>query len=285
MKDYLNIATCFDDTIRIYSATTTNTVKEAQDIHNLWPTSCVALGRTLTLGLMMSVMQKAGERLTIKINGNGPIGQILVEASYAKVRGFVHNPGIYLTNNNGKLAVGYAVGTDGLFEVTKDLHLKAPFSSSVELVSGEIAEDAAEYFLKSEQTPTAVSLGVLFDRDGKVTSAGGYIIQVMPNCTDETITFLEKKLSTILPISSLIEKNNSPEEIINLITEGNYKLLDTVELSYSCDCSKERFERGIKALGESEIKEMISEDKDFEVNCNFCNKKYIFTKDDLEKLI
>ncbi len=285
MKDYLNIATCFDDTIRIYSATTTNTVKEAQDIHNLWPTSCAALGRTLTLGLMMSVMQKAGERLTIKINGNGPIGQILVEASYAKVRGFVHNPGIYLTNNNGKLAVGYAVGTDGLFEVTKDLHLKAPFSSSVELVSGEIAEDAAEYFLKSEQTPTAVSLGVLFDREGKVTSAGGYIIQVMPNCTDETITFLEKKLSTILPISSLIEKNNSPEEIINLITEGNYKLLDTVELSYSCDCSKERFERGIKSLGESEIKEMISEDKDFEVNCNFCNKKYTFTKADLEKLI
>ena len=285
MKDYLNIATCFDDTIRIYSATTTNTVKEAQDIHNLWPTSCAALGRTLTLGLMMSVMQKAGERLTIKINGNGPIGQILVEASYAKVRGFVHNPGIYLTNNNGKLAVGYAVGTDGLFEVTKDLHLKVPFSSSVELVSGEIAEDAAEYFLKSEQTPTAVSLGVLFDREGKVTSAGGYIIQVMPNCTDETITFLEKKLSTILPISSLIEKNNSPEEIINLITEGNYKLLDTVELSYSCDCSKERFERGIKSLGESEIKEMISEDKDFEVNCNFCNKKYTFTKADLEKLI
>lgn len=285
MKDYLNIATCFDDTIRIYSATTTNTVKEAQDIHNLWPTSCAALGRTLTLALMMSVMQKAGERLTIRINGDGPIGQILVESSYAKVRGFVHNPGIYLTNNNGKLAVGYAVGTDGLFEVTKDLNLKAPFSSSVALVSGEIAEDAAEYFLKSEQTPTAVSLGVLFDREGKVSSAGGYIIQVMPNCSDETITFLEKKLATILPISSLIEKNNSPEDIINLITEGNYKLLDTVELSYECNCTRERFERGIKSLGDGEIEDMIAEKKDFEVNCNFCNKKYTFTTDDLKKLL
>lgn len=283
-QSYLNIATCYNDTIRIYACDTTEVCKTAQDLHNLWPTSCAALGRTLTCALMMSCMHKAGERITIRINGGGPIGQITCETTYGIVRGYVHNPGVYLTNNNGKLAVGYGVGNNGLLEVTKDLNLKAPFSSSIELVSGEIAEDFAEYFLKSEQTSSTVSLGVLFDLEGKVNTAGGYIIQVMPNCEEETISKLENILANIKPISKLIEEGNTPTDIINLLSDGDYKLLDTVPLKYECNCSKERFERGLISLGEQEIDEMINEDKDFDVTCNFCNTKYVFTKDDLIRL-
>lgn len=285
MNDYLNIATCYNDKIRIYAANTTNICKHAQEIHNMWPTSAAALGRTLTMAAIMSTMQKAGERITIKINGGGPIGQITVEAKYAKVRGFVHNPGVYLTNNNGKLAVGKAVGTDGVIEVIKDLGLKEPFSSSTNLISGEIAEDFNNYFWQSEQTPTAISLGVLFDKEGKVSDAGGFLVQVMPDCPEETISQLEKILSEIKPISSLINEGKTPEDIISLISNGDYKLLDKVNLEYNCDCSKERFSRGLISLGKKELEEMIAENKDFEINCNFCNKKYIFTCDDLKNLL
>lgn len=285
MSDFLNIATCYNDKIRIYAADTTKTCKHAQDIHNMWPTSAAALGRTLTMALIMSTMQKAGERLTIKINGGGPIGQITVEAAYASVRGFVHNPGVYLTNNNGKLAVGQAVGTDGVIEVIKDLGLKEPFTSSTNLVTGEIAEDFNNYFWQSEQTPTAISLGVLFDKEGKVTAAGGFLVQVMPDCPEETIAKLEEILKNIKPISTLIAEGLTPEQIISIIAEGNYKLLDKIDLKYNCNCSKERFSRGLASLGKKELQEMIAENKDFEINCNFCNTKYTFTKQDLETIL
>lgn len=285
MTNYLNIATAFNDTIRIYACDTTDICKKAQEIHNAWPTSMAALGRTLTLSLMMSVMQKAGERLTIKIDGQGPIGQITVEASYAKTRGFVHNPGVYLTNNNGKLAVGKAVGTDGYLTVIKDLGLKDPYTSSTALVSGEIGDDAAMYFLQSEQTNSAVALGVLFDTEGKVSAAGGYIIQVMPGATDETLIKLENILQTIKPISTLINENKSPEDIISLLTDNEYRILDTINLEYYCDCSKEKFARGIKSLGKKEIQEMIDEGKDIEITCNFCNSKYTYSIDELKQLL
>lgn len=282
--DELQIATCYDDKIRIYACNTTNIVKHVQEIFNLWPTSCAALGRTLTVASIMSYMEKMNSNITIKIDGDGPIKNLTVVANKGKVKGFCHNPGVYLSNNNGKLLVGQAIG-NGFLTVIKDYGLKEPFTSTVALQTGEIGDDFAYYFNQSEQTNTAVALGVLFDTNGKVSTAGGYLIQVMPNCPDSTLDKLEGILSNIKPISKLLALNYSIEDIIKLLSSSTYKLYDKLPLEYSCNCSKDKFLNGIKTLGKKEITDMINEDKTFDVTCNFCNKTYSFNKDDLLKLI
>ena len=284
MKDYLQKAYCCNGTARLYVATTTNIVDHAQQIHNTWPTSTAALGRTLTIAAIMSCTYKSGEHLTIKVCGDGPLGQITVETTDGKVRGFVHNPGVYLSHNNGKLDVATAVGA-GYIEVIKDLHMREPFASTCEIISGEIAEDFTYYFAKSEQIPSAVGAGVLVDPDGKVLSAGGFLLQIMPGCKEEDIIKLENQLNKMRPISEMINDNMTPEEIMNEITDGDYELLETKELSYTCNCSKERFARGIASLGEEEIKDIIETMGQAEVKCNFCQENYLFTKADLEDII
>ncbi len=283
MKNYLQKAYCMHETVRIYAAITTDIVDHYQKVFNMWPTSCAALGRTLTIGAIMSATYKSGEYLNIKIEGDGPIGKIVVEATDGNVRGFVANPGVYLSYNNGHLNVKDAIG-NGSLEVIKDLHMRAPFSSSVELVSGEIAEDFSYFFAKSEQIPSAVGLGVLFDDDSKVKAAGGFLIQIMPGCKDEDITKLENKLKEIKPCSQMIDEGYSAEDIIREITDGDYKLLETKELNYFCNCSRDRFRRGIKSLGSMEIKDILNTDKKAEVTCNFCNTKYNFDENDLKEI-
>ena len=285
MKDYLQKAYAFDGTVRIYAAITTEIVKEAQSIHQLWPTSCAALGRCLTIAGIMSCTYKAGEHLTIKVCGDGPIGQITMEATDGKVRGFVHNPGVYLSFNNGKLNVGDAVGKTGYIEVIKDLHMRTPFCSTSELISGEIAEDFTYYFAKSEQIPSAVGLGVLIDPDGKVLSAGGFLIQIMPGCKEETLSQLEAKLKTLKSCSEMIQEGYSAEEMIQEITDGSYELLETKELSYFCPCSKERFRKGLLSLGKKELKDILEEDKKASITCNFCGKAYEFDSNELTEMI
>lgn len=282
--DELQIATCYDDKIRIYACNTTNIVKHAQEIFNLWPTSCAALGRTLTIAGIMSYMEKMNSNITIKIDGDGPIKNLTVVTNKGMVKGFCHNPGVYLSNNNGKLLVGQAIG-NGFLTVIKDYGLKEPFTSTVALQTGEIGDDFAYYFNQSEQTNTAVALGVLFDTNGKVSTAGGYLIQVMPNCPDSTLDKLEGILSNIKPISQMLNLNYSVEDIIKLLSSNSYKLYDKLPLEYSCNCSKDKFLNGIKTLGKKEITDMINEDKTFDVTCNFCNKTYSFNKEDLLKLI
>lgn len=284
MKNYLQKAYCMHETVRIYAAITTDIVKHYQDIFNMWPTSCAALGRTLTIAAIMSATYKSGEYLNIKIEGDGPIGKIVVEATDGNVRGFVANPGVYLTYNNGHLDVKDAVG-NGTLEVIKDLHMRAPFSSSVELLSGEIAEDFSYFFAKSEQIPSAVGLGVLFDKESKVKSAGGFLIQIMPGCKDEDITKLEQRLKEIKPCSQMVDEGYSAEDIINEITDGDYKLLETKELNYFCTCSHDRFRRGIKSLGSTEIKDILNTDKKAEITCNFCNTKYEFNESELKDIL
>lgn len=284
MSNNLNIATAYDDKIRIYACDTTNIVKHAQDIFNLWPTSCAAVGRTLTIALIMSYMEKMDSKITIKIDGDGPLKNITVVAHKGEVKGFCHNPGVYLTNNNGKLLVGQAIG-NGTLTVIKDFGLKEPFSSTTELVSGEIAEDFAYYFNQSEQTNTAVALGVLFDKEGKVTNAGGYLIQVMPNCPDSTITKLEELLKNIKPISNLLADGLTSVDIINLLSDNTAKILETSPIKYHCGCSKERFLNGIKSLGNDEINNLIKDNEDLHITCNFCNVTYTFTPEDLKKLL
>lgn len=274
-----------NQTVRIYAAITTELCQEAQNIHNAWPTSAAALGRTLTMAAIMSCTYKSGEHLSIKVRGDGPIGPITVEASDGKVRGFVHNPGVYLTYNNGKLNVGAGVGKEGYIEVIKDLHMRQPFASTAELVSGEIAEDFAYYFAKSEQIPSSVGLGVLFNTESKVTAAGGFLIQVMPGCKEEYIAKLEEKLSTLKSCSTMISEGYSAEDIINEITDGDYQILETKELAYECPCSKTRFTKGLMSLGKDEIKRILEEDHQASITCNFCNQKYEFTEEDLTQIV
>lgn len=283
--DYLVKAYCYNGTARIYAAITTDIVKEAQKIHKLWPTSTAALGRVLTIGAIMSCTYKSNEHLTIRLNGDGPIGMITAEVCNGNVRGFVHNPGVYLTKKDGSNSLEYGVGNKGLLQVTKDLNMRAPFTSTAELVSGEIAMDFANYFTSSEQIPSGVGLGEFIDASNNVIAAGGFLLQIMPGCKDEDITRLENRLSEITSVSKMVHNGYTPEDIINEITEGNYEVLETKELKYQCDCNKERFYKGIKSIGEKQIMEIITEDHGAEVTCHFCNKKYTFSEDELKSML
>lgn len=284
MDNYLQKAYCFNQTMRIYAAITTEIVDYAQKAFNMWPTSCAALGRTLTIAAIMSCTYKSGEYLNIKVNGDGPVGRITVEATDGKVRGFAQNPGVYLSYNNGKLNVADAVGA-GTIEVIKNLHMRQPFASSCEIISGEIAEDFTYYFAKSEQIPSSVGLGVLLNEDSTVKAAGGFLIQVMPGCKEEYIQKLEEKLSSMKSCSQMINEGYSAEDIIKEITDGDYQILETRELSHFCNCSMERFSRGLKSIGKDELLDILEKDKKAEITCNFCNTKYNFNEEDLKSIL
>ena len=284
MDNYLQKAYCMNQTVKIYAAITTDLVDHAQKIFNLWPTSTVALGRVLTMGAIMSATYKNDDFLNIKVCGDGPLGKIVCEAVDGKVRGYVENPGVALQYSDGRINVKDGVGA-GYIEVIKDLHLRTPFSSTAEIVSGEIAEDFSYYFAKSEQIPSAVGLGVTLNEDSKVKAAGGFLIQVMPGCKDEYIEKLENKLNNMKSCTEMISLGYSAEDIIKEITDGDYQLLETKELKYECNCSKEKFTRGLKTLGIDELLTILNEDKKAEITCNFCNKKYLFDEADLNSII
>lgn len=285
MKDHLQKAYCMNQTCRIYAAITTHLSQEAQKIHHLWPTSAAALSRTLTISAIMSCTYKSQERLTIKITGDGPVCPITVEASDGAVRGYVHNPGVFLTYSKGGIAVKEGVGNSGMIEVIKDLHMRIPFSSSAPLKSGEIAEDFTYYFALSEQIPSSVGLGEKFDREGNLIASGGFLLQVMPGCSEEHIARLEKKLASLKSCAEMIEQGYTPEDIIDEITDGDYQILETKELNYFCPCSRNRFEKGLLSLGKQELLQILKEDHKASLTCQFCNKTYEFDEKDLQKLI
>lgn len=285
MEDYTIKAYCYKEYVRIYACNSTNLVEEARKIHGLWPTACAALGRALTVTAMMSLMYKAGEHITYKIDGGGPIGEMVIEASYGVVKGSIHNPEVFLQYNNGHLAVGKAVGNDGYIYVTKDLHLREPFTSIARLQTGEIGDDFTYYFASSEQIPSSVGVGVLVNPDNSCQAAGGFILQVMPGCPDEIIDQIEAKLKNLKPVSEMISEGYTPEMIINEVTDGDYKILEQNPIKYYCGCSKERFAKGIATLGEKELTAMIEEDGQAEVLCHFCKKKYVFSKDELIEIL
>lgn len=285
MSDYLVKALAFEGTIRAYAVRSTETIAEAQRRHNIWPTATAALGRTMTAAVMMGAMVKGDDKLTIKVEGNGPIGPMIVDANgYGEVRGYVTNPQVHFDLNElGKLDVRRAVGTDGMLTVVKDLGLSDFFTGQVPIVSGEIAEDFTEYFVVSEQVPSAVSLGVLVNPDNTVKAAGGFIIQVMPGATDETISLLEEYISKMEPISAMIERGLTPEEVLTeVLGEKNVDILSRLDVSFACNCSKERFGHAIIGLGAKEIREMIDEDGLAEANCHFCLESYVYPKEELE---
>lgn len=286
MKDQLIKAIACNDNVRIYLCSSTHLVEEARQRFDMWPTSAAALGRVLSCASMMGSMLKSEkEQLTININGGGPIGSIIVDAySDGHVRGFVSDPHIMLQyNDTGKLAVGTAVGKQGYLSVTKDLHMKENWRGTVELQSGEIAEDFAYYFTVSEQTPSAVSLGVLVNEDSSIQSAGGLIIQMMPGASEEDIVKVENLLATLKPISTLMNENKDLEKLM-LSFFDDVRILESIDICFKCHCDKTTMKRALMTIGKEDRLAMIEEDHGCEITCNFCNESYQFSEDELREL-
>ncbi|NRR28477.1 Hsp33 family molecular chaperone HslO [Bacillus velezensis] len=284
--DYLIKAIAYDGKVRAYAARTTDMVNEAQRRHDTWPTASAAIGRTMTASLILGAMLKGEDKLTVKIEGGGPIGAIVADANAkGEVRAYVSNPHVHFDlNEQGKLDVRRAVGTDGTLSVVKDLGLRDYFTGQVEIVSGELGDDFTYYLVSSEQVPSSVGVGVLVNPDNTILAAGGFIIQLLPGTDEETISTIEKQLSQIEPISKLIQKGLTPEEILEEVLGQKPDVLETMPVKFNCSCSKDRFETAILGLGKKEIQDMIEEDGKAEAVCHFCNEKYLFTKEELEEL-
>ncbi|KMP35988.1 MULTISPECIES: redox-regulated molecular chaperone HslO [Bacillus] len=288
MKDYLVKALAFDGEVRAYSVRTTNTVSEAQRRHDTWRTASAALGRSLTAGTMMGAMLKGDQKLTIKVEGNGPIGPILVDAhANGDVRGYVTNPHVdFEGTEQGKLRVYQAVGNEGFVTVIKDIGMREPFIGQSPIVSGELGEDFTYYFAVSEQTPSSVGVGVLVNGDDSILAAGGFILQIMPGAQEETISFIEDRLQKIPPVSTLIEQGLSPEELLHAVLgEDKVKVLETMDVQFNCTCSRERIESVLISLGKTELEQVREEEEETEVHCHFCNERYKFSKEDITNLI
>ncbi|MFD0051784.1 Hsp33 family molecular chaperone HslO [Actinomycetes bacterium NPDC127524] len=287
MGDYLVKALGFNGQIRAYAASTTETIGEAQRRHYTWPTASAALGRAMTATVMMGAMLKGEEKLTVKIEGGGPIGAILVDSNAnGEVRGYVTHPQTHFDlNEKGKLDVRRAVGTDGLLTVVKDIGLRDHFTGQVPLVSGELGEDFTYYLLNSEQVPSSVGVGVLVNPDNSILASGGFIIQLMPGAEEETISRIEESLNNIPPISKLIQQGLSPEQILEkILGADNLKILETMPVQFVCQCSRERISNALVSLGAEEIRDIINTDGKAEAQCHFCNEKYLFSKEELEEL-
>ncbi|MGM8215691.1 Hsp33 family molecular chaperone HslO [Bacillaceae bacterium W0354] len=287
MTDYLIKSTAFNDTVRAYAIRSTELVNETCKRQDTWATASAALGRTVTIAAMMGAMLKGEDKLTIKLEGNGPMGAIIADSNAkGEVRGYVKNPHVdFDLNEQGKLDVRRAVGTSGTLSVAKDLGLKNNFTGSVPIVSGEVSEDFTYYFASSEQVPSAVGAGVLVNPDLSILASGGFIIQMMPGATDETISLIEQKLQEVPAISAMIRDGYTPEDILSkFFGDDGWKLLDKQEVVFKCQCSKERIENAISGLGNDEIDAMIREDEGAEAVCHFCNEKYYLTVEELEAL-
>lgn len=288
MSDYIVRATAADNQIRAFAATTKQMVEQARKVHNTSPVATAALGRLLTAGSMMGAMMK-GEKdvLTLQIKCSGPIGGLTVTAdSKARVKGYVNNPEVMLPpNSQGKLDVGGALDL-GILSVIKDMGLKEPYVGQTQLVSGEIAEDLTYYFASSEQVPSSVALGVLMNKDNTVRQAGGFILQLMPFAEERVIAGLEKKIAEIHAITALLDKDMSPEEILQYILgDFGLEILDTMPTSFYCNCTKERVEKAIVSIGRKDIQEMIDDNEPIEVNCHFCNTNYTFSVEELKEIL
>lgn len=288
MSDSLIKALAYNNEIRVYVINATNMVEEARQLHDSWSTATAALGRTIIgTTLLGATLKNKQDKLTVRVQGDGPIGHIIADSNmYGETKAYVDNPHVTLDlNEKGKLDVKGAVGTEGMFSVSKDQGLKTPFSGQVPLVSGELAEDFTYYMAVSEQTPSAFGLSVLVNPDETVQTAGGFMIQVLPGASDETIDELEKTIQQIPQISDSLDKNVDLEAILSqLVGEDNYKILEEMPVSFKCDCSKERFSSAIISLGKDEIQQMIDEDEGAEAVCHFCRRKYQYDIDELDAL-
>lgn len=289
MSDILLRGNSIDGTIRAFVAITTDTVNRSFSVHKTFPTATAALGRTLTAAAIMgATLKNDSDSVTIQFKGDGPLGSIVAVCdSKSRVRGYVVNPYVDIPlNKKGKLDVGGAVGK-GYLNVIKDLGLKEPYAGQVPIVTGEIAEDLTYYYARSEQIPTALALGVLVDTDHSVKAAGGFMLQLMPEATEEIAERLEERMRKIEPITEMIDRGMSAEDIFFHITDGFNMLMENkgVVPEYKCKCSQRRMERALISIGKKELEALIEEQGEAELTCQFCDNKYKFDKHELEELL
>lgn len=288
MKDYLVRGMSMDGMVKVVAIRSTELVRRGAQIHGTTPNATAAFGRALTAASMMGNMQKADNgSMTLQIKGDGPIGSIVcVSDPVGNVRGYVYEPKVPLTEKYpGKLDVGSTVG-NGTLTVIRDLQMKEPYVGSIQLVSGEIGDDVTAYFAQSEQTPTACALGVLVDRDMSVKVAGGYLIQLLPGATDETIDIVEKGIQRAGAVTTMLEQGMTPEDILGQVCgDLGVVFMETTEVCYKCYCDRDRVTAALISLGKKELAEIAEEGKTFPVECQFCDEVYEFTPEDIKTLI
>ena len=288
MKDYLIRATAANGQVRAFGVTSRELTETAKNAHDTSPVATAALGRLMSAAVMMGADLKGeNDLLTLRMEGDGPMGGLLATAdSHGNVKGYAFHPEVLLPPNaRGKLDVGGALGA-GMLSVVKDIGLKEPYVGQTNLVSGEIAEDLTYYYAASEQIPCSIALGVLMNKDNTVRQAGGFMIQLLPGASDELIDRLEERLGELPSITALLDAGKTPEEILSgLLGDYDLEILEKKPVQFHCDCSRERVERAIVSIGKKEIREMIEEGKPIEAGCQFCNKKYSFSVEELEELL
>ena len=288
MSDYIVRATAANHQVRAFAATTRDVVEAARAAHGTSPVATAALGRLLTAGTMMgSMMKNEKDLLTVKIQCDGPIKGLTVTADvHGNVKGFVEEPMVILpASEKGKLDVAKALGL-GVLSVIKDMGLKEPYVGDTILTTSEIAEDLTYYFATSEQVPSSVGLGVLMEKDNTVKQAGGFIIQVMPFVEDEVVAKLEENIANLEPVTTMLDKGMTPEQILETVLEGmDVEFNDTTPTQFQCNCSKERVEKALISIGRKDIQEMIDDGKEIEMHCHFCNTSYPFTVEELKKIL
>lgn len=288
-KDYIVRGITKDGFIKAVAIQSTGLVEEARMIHKTLPLATAALGRTLTAASMMGDELKSDNgSVTLQLRGDGPLGAVTaVSDSGGNVRGYLQNPAVELPlKENGKLDVGGGVGKDGVLTVIKDIGAKEPFSGKVELLSGEVAEDVAYYYYASEQIPTVCALGVLVGQDQSVKQAGGYIIQLMPGAPDGLVTILEYRVAESPSITQMMEQGMTAEEVLKYMLDGmGYEQLYKHEVAYECKCSRRKVEQAIISIGREELKRLYEEEETIKVTCQFCDKEYAFTRDEIGEML
>lgn len=286
LQDILVRGTAWNNKLRVFATRTTNVTEEMRRRHDMFPTATAALGRTAAVGFIMGAMLKGEERLVIQVKGDGPIGQVVVNANAkGELRGYVDYPQAHhATNKHGKLDVAGAVGTSGFIHVTKDLGLKEPYRGSVPIVSGELGEDFTYYFSVSEQTPSVVAVGVLVDSDNSVLQAGGLIIQVLPGLSDADITRLEEAVAKMPSVTQMLSEGKTPEQMLEQLLGEDFVIHEQMDLVFKCNCSYERLSGTLISVGAEELQSMIDDNETIELVCHFCNEKYYFTPDQIKQL-
>ena len=287
-KDYMIRAVAADAQIRAFAITSRDLTEKARQAHNTSPIATAALGRAMSGALMMADMLKGPrDLLTIQIDGDGPMQGLVVTAdNQGHVKGYVKNPHVILDPNaQGHLNVGGAIG-QGTLTVIRDMNLKDPYIGQIPLVTGEIAEDLTAYYAQSEQIPSAVGLGVLMNKENTVRRAGGFVVQLMPFAEDEVISRLEENIRKISSVTSILEEESTPEHLLDVVLEGfKPEVTSREDVRFYCNCTKERFSRGLILLGTEELENIISEGKDIELRCQFCNSAYTFTTEEVKELL
>ncbi|NPU84838.1 MAG: Hsp33 family molecular chaperone HslO [Syntrophaceae bacterium] len=286
-ENYLVRAISDDGGVLALACVTTDLVARSARRHGTSPVAAAALGRSLTGGALLASLLKEGQGLALKFEADGPLGKIVVEAERdGSVRGYVQNPEADVPDRDGKLDVSGALGKNGFLTVLKDLGLKEPYQGIVRLRSGEIAQDLAYYLLESEQIPSAIALGVYVESNDRVSAAGGFLVQSLPPPDPESVERIASRLEAMLPVTALLQEGKTPEDLLrDIFSEIPFRILETQPLTLRCSCSRSRIERVLLSLGADELKAILDNPGEAEVNCHFCRIAYRFNREELAGLI